>query len=296
MALTTSQVDRFHEEGYLQVDGLLRQEDLNPVIWEFEGIIDRRARELFAEGHLTETHESESFEHRIGLLAEQHHPIARDLGINRVLGCAMYNLITHPSLLDALEALLGSEILCHPTQVVRPRIRDRDYSEDQRRTTDLTPWHQDSGFLRPEADETLIVTAWIPFTRADEENGCLQVIPGSHKHGLCRHEDNHIPKDALPPGVPRVLPIDPGGVIFFSNLCCHAGVPHTSPRVRWSIDVRYQNPALPTGHPYFSGFIARSRQAPDRVPNYAQWVSHWRKELVHTEPWPAVPRWPEAKY
>jgi phytanoyl-CoA hydroxylase len=295
MALTQTQVDQFHEDGYLQVDGMLRHEDLNPVIWEFEGIIDRRAREMYDEGFITQLHEREPFDRRIGLLAQQAHAIAHNLGANRVLGCAMFNLMRKPRLLDALESLIGSEILCHPTQVVRPRMRDRDTSGDRWRTTDIAPWHQDAGVLRPEADDTLLITAWIPLTRADEENGCLCVIPGSHKHGVRHHEIHFIPEDQLPPGEPRSLPIDPGGVIFFSNLVCHSGLPHQSDRVRWSVDLRYQDAAQPTGHPFFSGFMARSRKNPESELNYAQWVGMWKRQFVHSEPWPPVARWPGAK-
>ena len=49
-------------------------------------------------------------------------------------------------------------------------------------------WHQDAGVLRPEADHHLLVTVWVPLTTATVENGCLVVLPGSHKHGLRRHQ------------------------------------------------------------------------------------------------------------
>ena len=295
MSLSAAQVDRFHDEGDLQIDGLLRQEDLNPVIYEFEMIIDRRARQMYADGHLTQLHEREPFERRIGLLAAEHHPIARDLGPNRVLGCAMFNLMCNPRLLDALDSILGPEILAHPTQVVRPRIRDRDLSADRRRTTDRTPIHQDAGVLRPDVDETLLITAWIPLTRADEENGCLAVIPGSHRYGVRRHDPHSIPDEELPPGDLRPLPVDPGSVIFFTHLVCHCGLPHQSDRVRWSIDLRYQDPAQPTGNPVFEGSIVRSRSNPQSELTYPQWVSQWKRQLVHDNPWPPIPRWPEAK-
>ena len=65
-----------------------------------------------------------------------------------------------------------------------------------------------------------------------------------------------------------------------------------SDRVRWSIDLRYQDPAQPTGHPYFSGHVVRSRRNPDSPLTYPEWVTMWEKQLVHDEPWPPVPRWP----
>ena len=149
--------------------------------------------------------------------------------------------------------------------------------------------------LRPEVDDTLLITAWIPLTRADRENGCLMVIPGSHRYGVRLHEaatNYGIPEPEVPPGEPIALPVEPGGVILFSSLVCHSGLPSASDRVRWSIDLRYQDPAQPTGHPYFSGHVVRSRRNPDSPLTYPEWVTMWEKQLVHDEPWPPIPRWP----
>ncbi len=295
MALNPVQIDRFEEAGYLQLDGLLSQDELNPVIWEFEGVVDREARAQKARGSLTDLHDREPFERRIALLAAQVPAIAYFLSPHRVLGPAMFNLMRNPRILDVLEPLVGGEILCHPTHVVRPRMRDRPKGEERWRPTDGVPWHQDAGVLGEEADETLLITVWIPLTAADRENGCLLVIPGSHRFGVRLHEASTnygIPQSAVPPGDPVALPIEPGGVILFSNLVCHSGLPSHSDRVRWSIDLRYQHAAQPTGHPYFAGHLVRSRENPAAEPTYPQWVSMWENQLVHDEPWPAIPRWP----
>ena len=293
--LSQTQIDRFDEEGYLQLDDLLPMDELNPVIWEFEGVIDREARELKVKGFLTDLHEREPFDRRIALLAGQVPGIAHQLSPHRVLGPAMFNLMRNARLLDALESLLGAEILCHPTHVVRPRMRDRPKGDQRWRPTDGVPWHQDAGVLRPEADETLLITAWIPLMTSDRENGCLMVIPGSHRYGVRLHEaatSYGIPDEEVPPGTSVALPIEPGGLILFSSLVCHSGLPSSSDRVRWSIDLRYQSSGQPTGHPYFSGHMVRSRENPASELTYPQWVSMWERQLVHDEPWPAIPRWP----
>ena len=71
MKLSQSQIDKFHEDGYLQLDDLLASADINPVIWEFEGIIDRRARELYAKVRIMDLHEREPFDRRIACLAAE---------------------------------------------------------------------------------------------------------------------------------------------------------------------------------------------------------------------------------
>ena len=295
MKLSQTQIDRFHEEGYLQMNDVLAPADINPVIWEFEGIIDRRARELCTQGRLTALYEREPFDRRIARLAVEEESIAGQLGPTVARGAAMFYLMRNPMILDVLESLIGTEILCHPTHVVRPRMRDNFNTTERWRPTDQVPWHQDAGVLRPEADNSLLVTVWIPLSEANEENGCLVVLPGSHKYGCRRHQPTNsyqIPAEELPPGKPKTLPIKPGGVILFSNLVCHSSLPHASDRVRWSIDLRYQDPSQPTGHPYFSGFIVRSDKNPERELSYPEWVSLWDKQLIHSAPWPPIPRWP----
>ena len=295
MKLSQAQIDRFHEDGYLQLDDALASADINPVIWEFEGIIDQRARDLYAKGRLTNLHECEPFDRRIACLAAESDSIAGELSPSHTRGAAMFYLMRNSTILDILESLIGPEILCHPTHVVRPRMRNNFNTTENWRTTDQVPWRQDAGVLRPEADNSLLITVWIPLSEANEGNGCLMVIPGSHKYGVRRHQATNtyrIPAEELPPGELKMLPIKPGGLILFSNLVCHSSLPHASDHVRWSIGLRYQDPSKPTGHPYFSGFIVRSRKQPESELRYPEWVSLWDKQLVHSAPWPPIPRWP----
>ena len=50
MRLTQAQVEAFHQNGYLVVEDALSDEDLNPLIADFEELIDTIADELHAEG------------------------------------------------------------------------------------------------------------------------------------------------------------------------------------------------------------------------------------------------------
>src|SRR5688500_19822517 len=60
--LSPRQIDQYFTEGYLVVPDALREEDLAPVIREYEATIDRRARELHAAGKLSRLYEEEPFE------------------------------------------------------------------------------------------------------------------------------------------------------------------------------------------------------------------------------------------
>lgn len=97
------------------------------------------------------------------------------------------------------------------------------------------PWHQDNAFFHL-AVGTPIVGVWIALDAATAENGCMRVLPGSHREGPVRHarlRDLQICDNDVE--VPRVVavPLPPGGLMFLDSLLQH-GTPasRTSTRRR----------------------------------------------------------------
>jgi len=88
-----------------------------------------------------------------------------------------YRLATHEAVLDAVENILGPDLVIDGTLVFYKPPRDDSYAS----------WHQDSVYsgwhLTPS------VSAWIALTPSDQTNGCMRAIPGSHKLGLLDHEN-----------------------------------------------------------------------------------------------------------
>ena len=84
------------------------------------------------------------------------------------------------------------------------------------------------------------------------DNGCLYVIPGTHKGKVVDHEmhetGNYLSvKDELVPKenwVPCTVP--KGGILLLSNKIIHGSFKNSTHRVRWSMDLRYQSANLPT--------------------------------------------------
>ena len=152
----------------------------------------------------------------------------------------------------------------------------------------------------PEADEATILTVWLPLTHATVDNGCLQVIPRSHRNGLeahCPGGNVHIPDGLVP--VERALPVPmrPGSVLLMTQRTIHSSLDNvTEDQVRISMDLRYQPIGQPTGRPAFAsaGFVARSRAHPELVlEDPAEWAHHWlslRDELAEKEK-PTFNRW-----
>lgn len=87
-----------------------------------------------------------------------------------------YRLTTNAALLDAVESVLGPDLVVDGTLVFYKPPHDSSYAS----------WHQDSVYsgwhLTPS------VSAWIALTRSECSNGCMRVIPGSHQQGLLDHD------------------------------------------------------------------------------------------------------------
>jgi ectoine hydroxylase-related dioxygenase (phytanoyl-CoA dioxygenase family) len=145
------------------------------------------------------------------------------------------------------------------------------------------PWHQDNGVIMPEADEATILTVWMPVNPATLENGCLQVIPRSHRGELQPHCPGKstvaIPDRFLAAEHAVPLPMRPGSVLLMHQRTIHSSLENlTDDQVRISLDLRYQPIGQATGRPAFAsaGFVARSRAHPERVlRDPVMWNRNW---------------------
>ncbi len=84
-------------------------------------------------------------------------------------------LATHPTLLDTVEKLIGPDILLYNTTFVIKEAHSESH----------VSWHQDLTYWGLDSDAQ--VSAWIALTDVTEENGCMYMVPGSHKNGMREH-------------------------------------------------------------------------------------------------------------
>ena len=271
--LSAQQRASYRDNGYLLLDALLPTADLQPLIDELAARVERTAQEAYAAGRLGALFEEEPFARRLArICASMQDPshIWQFAG-EKYRSPAMAAVMTHPAILDVVESVIGPEILAHPQFNVRAKLPDQELT--------VVPWHQDLAYLRSDAEHTLIMNFWIPLVDATAENGCVEVIPGSHRWGLLPHERirnyHGIPDDKLPAGSIVTCPVPVGGALLLQHKTVHRSIPNRSDHVRWSLDLRYSDPALPTGRPHTKGFIARSAAHPDSVaPSLREWLQH----------------------
>jgi phytanoyl-CoA hydroxylase len=135
----------------------------------------------------------------------------------------MFNTLSHKSIVDVL------------TKVVSPNVKSMQSMLFIKASGKPgQAWHQDEFYI-PTRDRSLI-GAWIALDDATVENGCLWVLPGSHKHGIlwpqhqqrdsrfdCAGEATFFPysdEEAVPVEVKR------GSIVFFNGYLLHRSLPN----------------------------------------------------------------------
>lgn len=316
-ALSSAQIQQFQDEGYLVVEDLLDVAlDIQPIVDEYTQLVDELINRWYAEGKLPSAYRDLPFWRRLLKILESDvaDEIGRYLDISLPqggitaetpihTGPAMFAMLRSPRLLDAVESLIGPEIYSNPVQHVRIKMPERFIPADKRSNAMAvtTDWHQDQGVVLPEADESNILTVWMPLTDATIEMGCLALVPRSHKELFAHCPANrdgtgqlHIPDKFLAAAQPIPVPVKRGGALFMHRRTMHCSLPNKSDQIRWSFDLRYNPIGQPSGRPAFPGFVARSRQHPEsELRDASAWAALWhaaRAALAEQEK-PTFNRW-----
>jgi non-haem Fe2+, alpha-ketoglutarate-dependent halogenase len=106
------------------------------------------------------------------------------------------DLIRHPRILDAVEDVIGPDILCWGTS----------FFIKEKRNPGFVSWHQDSTYWGLEPPD--IITAWVAFTDSNAANGAMRVIPASHKMDQVPHRDTFAAENLLSRGQEIMVDVD----------------------------------------------------------------------------------------
>ena len=105
-------------------------------------------------------------------------------------------IVRSPAVLDAVESLIGPDIICWNGGFFTKGAGDGAFIS----------WHQDStywGLSHPD-----VVTAWIAFTPSTPESGCMQVIPGTQTSDQVAHKDTFAAGNLLSRGQEIAVEVD----------------------------------------------------------------------------------------
>ena len=133
-------------------------------------------------------------------------------------------IVHNETLVDAVEDLIGPDILNYGTVLFIKEPNDPGF----------VSWHQDARYMGLEPH--LGITAWVALSHSNEESGCMQMIPGSHRE-IKEHNDTYGEQNILTRGqeiqdvdVSKAasLTLRPGQMSIHSARVIHASQPNNS--------------------------------------------------------------------
>lgn len=157
---------------------------------------------------------------------------------------SVWRLASHPRVLEAVEAVLGPDVMLLASNFFCK------YPADERGER-FVAWHQDVTYWGLEPPRA--ITAWIAIDDADVENGCMSVIPGSHRLGFLEHSKSDRAGNLLSVNqeVPDALfderravsmPLRAGQASLHDGMLLHGSHPNRSSRRRCGLAVRFTTP------------------------------------------------------
>jgi non-heme Fe2+,alpha-ketoglutarate-dependent halogenase len=150
----------------------------------------------------------------------------------------LWELATSPRILDCVESLIGPDFLLLATHFFCK------YGPDDK----FVAWHQDATYWGLEPPKAL--TVWYAVDDSNVENGCMRVIPGSHRGGLREHGKAELKGNLL--SINQEVPVTPeeersavdlilraGEVSIHEGWLIHGSLPNRSQRRRCGLTLRY---------------------------------------------------------
>jgi chlorinating enzyme len=146
------------------------------------------------------------------------------------------DLIRDPRILDAVEDVLGPDLLCWSTSFFIKEASDPGF----------VSWHQDATYWGLSSPD--VMTVWLAFTPANLLNGCMKFMPGSHR-GQLEHRDTFDKNNLLSRGQEIAVNVDeakgvaailkPGQASLHHVLLAHGSEPNQSNDRRIGFAIRY---------------------------------------------------------
>jgi ectoine hydroxylase-related dioxygenase (phytanoyl-CoA dioxygenase family) len=181
-------------------------------------------------------------------------------------GISRANEITFTSHLaqndDAIRAfVLRPEFVAITTEILGPDV-DLYWNQSVFKSPEgqkQFPWHQDDGYTPVTPSPYL--TLWLALNDATPENGCISVMPGSHRRGLLPHKQSDIGlvcHDAEDPDQGVLVPVKAGSLAVFWSLTMHKSGANLSSGPRKAFVIQYAHAGVKNA--------VTGEQIPDLIP------------------------------
>lgn len=207
--LTSGQIERWNEEGYLSPLSVLSAPEADSLREYFDALL----AETLSAGRDSYSISSAHLKH-----------------------ARIYDLLADPRIVGVVSDLLGRDVIGWGAHFFCKLPGDGKRVD----------WHQDCSYwpLTP----TKTVTVWLAIDDADEANGCMEVVAGSHRFGLIPYEAsdaeggnvlNQTVRNPEQYGRIERTPVRAGEMSIHSDLLLHGSPPNESSRRRCGLTLRY---------------------------------------------------------
>ena len=205
--LTGPEVEQYHRDGYVH---------------PFRAVSAQKAAEI--------RRKIEQFEKQVGDEAQKFLAFKAHLPFK-----VLTDLVRNPRILDAVEDVLGPNLLCWGSSFFQKNAHDPRYIS----------WHQDSYYYGMEPSNTC--TAWVAISTSNIASGCVKVIPGSHTTQAdfvnAPDPDNLLSRGQTIQNVDATeainMELQPGEFSLHHEAIIHNSEPHTSDDRRIGLSIHY---------------------------------------------------------
>lgn len=237
--LTPEQIERYQAEGAIAPVSLMSRTEMAQLQRRFEAL-----------------------EATIGSEAQQRYRMKAHLPFPWLT-----ELIAHPRLIDAVEDVIGPDVICWGSSFFTKKPHDVRF----------VSWHQDSTYYGLEPPES--ITCWIAFTDSRKETGCMRIVPGSHKGAaILPHVETYDKNNLLARGQTIEL-VDESSLVYLEvnagefsihhNKTIHSSQPNRSDTPRIGFAVHFAAPHVRQAQ--YSGATATVMRGQDRF-------GHWQPD------------------
>ena len=257
-SVANDDIAQYREQGYLccrgvfgnehvdaardELERMARAEDPRCEAVYFEGLIREHLRVDRTRDHLGTRGENDDFV--LGQTTDELPPIepsVRARFVRKFHGFAgahppLDALANLPALVAVVERLIGgpARLFQDMALVKPPHGREK-------------PCHQDHAYFN-FALATPIVGVWIPLHPVDQVNGCMHVMPGSHRRGPQSHfmrRDWQICDTDIAGQAQHYLPMRPGDLMLFDGKLAHGTPTNGTGQMRWAVQFHFVPAAAP---------------------------------------------------
>lgn len=223
--LTAEQLEQYHRSGFVNGGPVLDEQTVESLQREVQRVIDERNNAAVPQPVLLRN-----------LSTDDAQPIWQIVNIWQA-SPAFKALVTNPQVAEMAAQLSGAKQL----RIWHDQIQYKPKEHGGR-----LHWHQDSPLWDTLQPKDKQLTAWIALDDAEADNGCMFMVPGSHKWGDKQAQIEDLPDG---PQLPEdfeghtahliMCPVRKGHVHFHHSLTWHGSGTNHSSRPRRAIGIHF---------------------------------------------------------